>query len=196
MNQTLPSGPAAMPSPGGSGVGNSVITPDGVIRPIKPAAGSVNHRLPSGPAAIPEVWGKRRRSAGIGNSVMTPAVVIRPIWWAPYSVNHRSPSGPAAIPAGLLRAVGSGELGDDSARSDAADLVTPQFREPQVAVRAGRNTIGTNICLGEDAGNCALRNWKLRNDSACCDLSDQADAARTHFREPKVAVGAGRDSPG
>jgi hypothetical protein len=34
------------------GSGNSVMTPPGVIRPIRLPARSVNHRLPSGPAAI------------------------------------------------------------------------------------------------------------------------------------------------
>ena len=54
VNQTLPSGPAAMSiRPAEAvGTGNSVITPDVEMRPIRFASCSVNQRLPSGPAAV------------------------------------------------------------------------------------------------------------------------------------------------
>src|SRR5438034_1309319 len=58
VNQRLPSGPAVIPS--GPlllvGIGNSVMVPLVVIRPILFPAGlvcSVNQRLPSGPAVMP-----------------------------------------------------------------------------------------------------------------------------------------------
>src|ERR1700692_2589256 len=72
-NQRLPSGPFAMPSGklDDDGSGNSVITPDGVIRPIFPLRPSANQRLPSGPVTI--ACG-REFEVGIGNSVTTPAV--------------------------------------------------------------------------------------------------------------------------
>ncbi len=98
-NQSLPSEPAAI-CPGPLFVmGNSVMTPVGVILPIWAREYSVNQRLPSGPAAIspgplPVV--------GRGNSVMTPAGVIRPILLPPFSANQMFPSGPAAIPCGWL----------------------------------------------------------------------------------------------
>ena len=69
VNQRLSSGPAVIPNPHmtqllsatisvgpglpGVGMGNSVITPPGVIRPIPFALSSVNQMLPSGPAVTP-----------------------------------------------------------------------------------------------------------------------------------------------
>src|SRR5262249_55392829 len=57
-NQILPSAPAVMPR--GSlfpvGIGNSEITPLGVILPILLPLNSVSHRFPSGPAAIIQGW--------------------------------------------------------------------------------------------------------------------------------------------
>ena len=58
------------------GIGNSVMTPAVVIRPILLPLLSVNQRLPSGPAVMPRGTAS---GVGIGNSVTTPAVVIRPI---------------------------------------------------------------------------------------------------------------------
>ena len=51
----MPSGPAAMPKGLllAVGMGNSVMTPAVVIRPILLPSYSVNQRLPSGPAAMP-----------------------------------------------------------------------------------------------------------------------------------------------
>ena len=48
----FPSAPAVMASPVAKGAGNSVTWPAGVMRPILPAAGSVNQRLPSGPPVM------------------------------------------------------------------------------------------------------------------------------------------------
>ena len=55
VNQSLPSGPAAMPAGrllGSMPSSNSVISPSGVIVPIAPPSFSVNHMLPSGPSAM------------------------------------------------------------------------------------------------------------------------------------------------
>lgn len=94
-NQTASSGPAVMPcaSPGDDGIAKCVMTPAGVIRPIR--ENSVNQTFPSGPAPIP--W-RRAPSGGFEDSLMTPAVVIRPI--CEISVNHRLRSGPAAMSSG------------------------------------------------------------------------------------------------
>ena len=91
-----PIGPAAMP-PGlllPVGIGNSLIAPAGVIRPILLLYDSVNQRLPSGPAAMSR---ELLLAVVIGNSVITPAVVMRPILLLYPSVNQRLPSGPATI---------------------------------------------------------------------------------------------------
>src|SRR5262249_3069366 len=103
-NHSAPSGPVVIPKGPllGLGIGNSVITPAVVIRPILLVSFSVNHSAPSGPVVISQV----PRPVGIGNSVITPAVVIRPILLAPFSVNHSAPSGPVVIPRGPLWAVG------------------------------------------------------------------------------------------
>src|ERR1035437_8229647 len=77
---------------------NSTIVPDGVMRPIRPLAPSVNHRLPSGPGAMPygcadEVLG----GIGIGYSVTLPLGVMSPILSRLSSTNQMFPSGPGAI---------------------------------------------------------------------------------------------------
>src|SRR5260370_10716645 len=68
VNQTLPSGPAVIPS--GEllcvGVGNVVMLPLGVMRPISLPPSSANQTLPSGPAVMP--LGKLAGE----NSVMVP----------------------------------------------------------------------------------------------------------------------------
>src|SRR5260370_8245108 len=67
VNQSLPSGPAVMPSGRLAGTGNKVMLPLGVMRPIAPAL-SVNQRLPSGPAVMPKAVPE-----GTLNSVTVPA---------------------------------------------------------------------------------------------------------------------------
>src|SRR5690606_2725168 len=57
--QRLPSAPATMSvgsfvDDGPAGSAKVVMTPAGVMRPIRSVSGSVNHRLPSGPAVIEE----------------------------------------------------------------------------------------------------------------------------------------------
>src|ERR1700724_4008744 len=52
-NQRLWSGPVTIPLVLGYGIGNSVITPAGVIRTTLPAQNSVNQTLPSGPHVMP-----------------------------------------------------------------------------------------------------------------------------------------------
>src|SRR6266568_3397609 len=83
-------------------IGNSVIAPAVVIRPIL-FAFSVNQSAPSEPAAIP--YGSAD-TVGIGYSVNTPAVVTRPILLPADSVNQRAPSGPETIVCGELFGVG------------------------------------------------------------------------------------------
>src|SRR5436305_345732 len=72
-NQRLPSGPCMIPSEilFGVGIGNSVITPCGVMRPILLPYSSINQRLPLGPWVIPVVL---LLSVGIGNSLRCPVV--------------------------------------------------------------------------------------------------------------------------
>ena len=55
VNQSAPSGPAAMPRGRlpAVGTGNSVTAPAGVIRPIALPDSSANHRAPSGPTVMP-----------------------------------------------------------------------------------------------------------------------------------------------
>src|SRR5215472_4436950 len=81
----------------GVGIGNSVRTPSGVMRPMLLPSRSVNQTLPSGPAVISH--GAARR-VGTGNSVSKPPGVMRPIRFPGISVNHRFPSGPAVITRG------------------------------------------------------------------------------------------------
>jgi hypothetical protein len=76
VNHKFPSGPAAIPTGLLDAVrmGNSVIVPEGVIRPMlfAPDALWVNHMFPSGPAAIEA---GNETEVGIGNSVITPGTV-------------------------------------------------------------------------------------------------------------------------
>ena len=73
MNQTLPSGPAAM-SYGllaAFGSGNSVTAPAVVTRAMRFPSNSVNHMFPSGPAAIR--YGELPALIPAENSVTVPA---------------------------------------------------------------------------------------------------------------------------
>ena len=90
-NQTLPSGPSAMPSGPQSrcGSSNSVMAPSGVMRPILPAARSVNQRLPSAPSMMPI---GRASLVGSGNSAKAPlAGSKQPILLLPLSQNQSCP---------------------------------------------------------------------------------------------------------
>src|SRR5215831_14632504 len=101
MNHSAPSGPDIIAEKSSFGLlsnENSVMVPDGVIRPILELPGSVNHRLRSGPTVMPE---GRPTAVGKANSVIIPAGVIRPILFALVSVNQTFPSGPAVITVGL-----------------------------------------------------------------------------------------------
>jgi hypothetical protein len=131
VNHMAPSGPAAIPNgmAPNVGTGNSVMTPEVVIRPIWSPAPSVNHELPSGPAVIPMT-----SSPVVGNSVRTPEVLIRPILLAPFSVNHRDPSVPAAMPQGSEICRRDGELGGDPGGGDPPDVVPVDLPEPQISV--------------------------------------------------------------
>src|SRR6516164_5196677 len=83
------------------GVGNSIIEPDVLMRPIlTPTCGgasSVNHRAPSGPVAM--VCGQQ--FVGSGYSVMAPVMSMRPImpvYPTISTVNQSAPSGAAVMP--------------------------------------------------------------------------------------------------
>src|SRR5215469_8912653 len=76
-------------------IGNSVMKPVGVIRPILADVSSVNQRLWSGPAAIESGCAD---AVGSGYSVATPAVVMAPMLLLPASVNQTRPSEPSDIP--------------------------------------------------------------------------------------------------
>ena len=75
----------------GVGSGNSLSSPDVVIRPILLLLSSVNQIAPSDPTVIP--FGLL---SGVGsrNSVTFPAVVMRPTLLPKNSVNQSAPSGP------------------------------------------------------------------------------------------------------
>ena len=80
---------------------------------------------------------------GVGVEVgATPPVVIRPIRLPANSVNHRLPSGPAVMPEGaapaLMPVLNSVTT---PSRCDPPDPVAAEFREPQVAVGAGRDAV-------------------------------------------------------
>ena len=105
VNQTLPSGPAAMPDgllPELSPVPKSRMSPVVDTRPMAPAVPwSANQSAPSAPAVMSR--GEEPRLSPELNSVMLPAVDIRPMAGVvPRSVNQRFPSGPGVIWAGAL----------------------------------------------------------------------------------------------
>src|SRR5215813_13829809 len=81
------------------GIGNSVITPAVVMRPMLLLF--TNHSAPSGPVVMPD---GALLVPGIGNSVTTPAVVMRPmllvLGGASGLVNHSAPSGPVVMTSG------------------------------------------------------------------------------------------------
>src|SRR5450631_149297 len=105
VNHRFPSGPATIATaPDPVGIGNSVMVPPGVMRPMLPAS-SVNHTLPSGPFAIP--MGDAAADCRL-NSTASPAVVIRPILPLSLSVNQRFPSGPATMEPKVANTAGTG----------------------------------------------------------------------------------------
>ena len=72
-------GPVVMPPRGqlsAVAIGNSLMSPVVVIRPIRLLPACVNHSAPSGPLVICRGLLK---AVGIGNSVKTPLVVMRPM---------------------------------------------------------------------------------------------------------------------
>ena len=87
-------------SAGRSGIVDSVTTPEGVIRPMRPVS-SVNQRFPSGPVAMSRA---KLPGTAIGNSVRAPVGESRPMRSPRSSTNQTFPSGPAVIPAGELPA--------------------------------------------------------------------------------------------
>src|SRR5579863_5947839 len=100
VNQTLPSGPFAIPHALliGVGMAHSVNVPVGVTCPILLPVPfcSVNQRLPSGPVVMP--YGPPF-AVGTMYSVNIPPGVVLAMRLPIGSVNQRFPSGPAVIPA-------------------------------------------------------------------------------------------------
>ena len=133
VNHKLPSMPFVMPFGLllAVGVGNSVIVPVGVIRPILFAVFSVNHRLPSEPDVMAVGL---LLAVGIGNSVTLPVGVIRPMLFACCSVNHKLPSEPDVIPHEFVLAVGIGNSVTLPDRSNPSNVVHP-FRKPEVTIK-------------------------------------------------------------
>ena len=112
MNHKLPSGPAVIPFGDVKGVGmaNSVMAPDGVIRPILLPVNSVNHNALSGPLVIPKGT-LPAVGTGYSLSVIGSEVVSRPIFGVGLpnsSVNQSALSKPNSMSKGELLAVGSG----------------------------------------------------------------------------------------
>ena len=169
---------------------NSVMTPAGVIRPMRLPLDSVNQRLPSGPRVM------SKGSAGdvrpTLNSVTTPSGVMRPIPGMFASVNHRFPTSTAYSEAATesaqsaARALGARLLvlnASTESAIEAAFVKLVEERAGNPAVRAGR--------AGHEAGTGGDARPELRDDS---ERSDPTDPVASHFREPEVAVGTGRDT--
>src|SRR5437879_5439520 len=97
----LPSTPTAKPKGLFPLIGKCVITPAGVMRPIRSV--SLNHRLPSGPTTM-LVGARSGPEPPSGNSVTCPAVVILAMAepGPADSTIHRLWSGPVTIPFGEL----------------------------------------------------------------------------------------------
>src|SRR4051794_27238136 len=109
VNRRFPAGPTTMlvgpllPL----GRGNSVTTPEVVIRPILLLSDSVNQRAPSFPSVIPSGNCPVFPLASIGNSLILPLVSIRPILPPNCSVNHSALSaGTDVMPQGAEPEVG------------------------------------------------------------------------------------------
>src|SRR5215831_14417875 len=134
----------------------SVITPDGVIRPILPL-GSVNQTLPSGPAVIP--LSRLFVSRGRANSVTRPDVVTRTI--PSFLVTHRLPSGPLVIPLKVqqyLVLIGKGNFvitPEVVLRPTEPSIMTNQMPPSGPAVIAERPALGGN----PGAGNSVTVTW-------------------------------------
>ena len=75
-------------------MGNSAISPRGVMRPMRFAAFWQNHRLPSPPAMMPIGVAVFDDSANSVKAALSGSK--RPILAAPLSQNHSAPSGPSA----------------------------------------------------------------------------------------------------
>src|SRR6185436_6975552 len=83
-NHRLRSGPTQIPVVAfvAVGIGNSVMTPAGPMRPSLLPRHSVNHRLPSGAEAM------RQGLPGAGISEIVPSGLIHPMRLRPHSVNQ------------------------------------------------------------------------------------------------------------
>src|SRR5262249_6738916 len=105
---------------------NSVMTPSGVMRPIRLVTPSVNQRLPSGPAVISS--GSLAGERPWVNPVTWPSGVIRPM--ACISANQRLPSGPAVIPKGspLGSGIGNSVVDTDNRQRSSNDSTDTRHR--------------------------------------------------------------------
>src|SRR5262249_51193370 len=134
-NQSLPSGPAVIPSGRARPVGmanSEMAWVVGLIIPILLTRCSVNQRLPSGPAVIPS---GSALAVGTAKSVtarvegLTTAILL-----AVASVNQRLPSGPAIMLNGPAPGVGSSAMVESSCRDSIASTLGRRYRR---AVAAG-----------------------------------------------------------
>ena len=82
--------------------GRWATTPAGVIRAIRPRAGSVNQTLPSAPATIPPSQSSYSLCTpkGAWNSLTEPVELMRPMRLRFGAVNQTLPSGPPVIVCG------------------------------------------------------------------------------------------------
>src|SRR5206468_2220826 len=86
---------------------------------------------------------------------------------------------------------GDGELGDVASGSDPPDLVAAGLREPEVAVRAGRDAERAVTAIGR-----TIEIGRKRELGDHAGGSDPPDLVAAVLREPEVAVGADRDAVG
>src|SRR3989442_14950420 len=95
VNQSAPSGPAAIPSStlAGVGTGNSLKRPEVVTRPIWLANVSVNQSAPSDP---PVIAPSPPEAGGLDNALNLPEAARRPSVRLP--VNQSAPPRPPATP--------------------------------------------------------------------------------------------------
>src|SRR5207247_64164 len=115
VNQRLPSGPVVMAMGWllATMRGNAVMTPSGVMRPMKLPRRAVNHRLLSGPVVIASgsvILAELPTGLGMANSDAAPVGLMRPILSdvpPVVLVYQKLPSGPGVRPSKLPFTVGT-----------------------------------------------------------------------------------------
>ena len=181
VNQSAPSGPAAMPSGFEFMVRpalNFMTSPVVEIRPMPPgSAVSVNQSLPSGPAAMSA--GSSLPDRLLLNSVITPALVIAPILPVSSSVNQSLLSGPLTIEVGSA----------PSLRPSVNSVIEPVGRDPADHVRDGIHVPEVAVGADRDVVRIAGRgNGELGDVARLRHARDRAVAAG--LGDPEVAVRA------